>query len=199
MILHEDYFKDLEITDDDIASSDSDAVFNSDEIYYDTPAEYYNDMTSRYTHCLIFATPMSDFPMRTINWSVEISQMYKKISYLFDAYGIEYSQLTLVEPIASIRLRNEFNNCNFIDFCGYKLITKYDSLEEFTKSPCAKRSLLNIVMFFNLPKLHSYKTACTFVGKIMKCLWNNKFIDQLSIFDIIKHLKGQHEIILHNP
>ena len=54
MILNEDYFKDLEITDDDIESSDSDAVFNSDDIFYDTPAEYYNAMTSRYTHSIIF-------------------------------------------------------------------------------------------------------------------------------------------------
>lgn len=128
MLLKEDYFKDLDITDDDIASSDSDAVFNSDDIDYVTPTDYYNAMTARYTHCLIFATPVSDFPMRTVNWTVEISQMYKKISYLFDVYGIEYSRLILVEPIASIRLKNKFNNCNFIDFYDYKLITRYDSL-----------------------------------------------------------------------
>ena len=115
-------------------------------------------------------------------------------------YGIEYSQLTVVEPVASIRLRNKFNNCNFIDFCGYKLITQYDSLAEFTKSSCAKRSFLNMVLFFNLPKLQSYKTACTFVGKIMKCLWSNKFIDRCNIFDVIKLLKGQYnEINLYNP
>ena len=53
MILNEDYFKDLDLTDDDIVSSDDD--FNSDDIYYDTPAEYYNVMTSRYTHCIIFS------------------------------------------------------------------------------------------------------------------------------------------------
>ena len=51
MILNENYFDDIEITDDDIASSDSDTVF----IDYATPADYYNDMTSRYTHCLIFS------------------------------------------------------------------------------------------------------------------------------------------------
>ena len=85
-------------------------------------------MISRYTHCLIFVTPISDFPMHTVKWTVEISQMYKKISYLFNVYGIEYSQLTLVEPIASNRLKNKFKNCNFIDFYNYKLITRYDSL-----------------------------------------------------------------------
>ena len=61
MLLKEDYFKDLELTDEDIASSDSDAID------YVTPADYYNDMTSRYTHCLILATPMSVFPIHTIN------------------------------------------------------------------------------------------------------------------------------------
>ena len=55
MILNENYFDDIEITDDDIESPDSDAVFNSDDIYYDTPAEYYNAMTSRFTHSIIFS------------------------------------------------------------------------------------------------------------------------------------------------
>jgi hypothetical protein len=67
MILKEDYFKDLKLTDEDIASSDSDAVFNSDDIDYATPVEYYNAMTSKFTHYLIFTTPVSDFPMHTIN------------------------------------------------------------------------------------------------------------------------------------
>ena len=67
MILKEDYFKDLELTDEDIASSDSDAVFNSDDIYYDTPTEYYNAMISKYTHYLIFTTPVSNFPLDAIN------------------------------------------------------------------------------------------------------------------------------------
>lgn len=126
--------------------------------------------------------------------------MYKKLSCLFDVYGIDYSQLTIVEPVATIRLRNEFDNCKFIDFYGYKLITRYDSLEEFTKSPCQKRNLLNMIMFFNLPKLQSYKTACKFVGNIMRCLWSNKFIDRFNIFDVIKLLKGQYvEINLYNP
>ena len=76
MLLKEDYFKDLEITDDDIASSDSDSY----AIDYATPVEYYNAMTSKFTHYLIFTTPVSDFPMHTINWTVEISHMYKKLS-----------------------------------------------------------------------------------------------------------------------
>ena len=53
MLLKEDYFKDLDLTDDDIASSVDD--FNSDTIDYATPADYYNDMTSRYTHSIIFS------------------------------------------------------------------------------------------------------------------------------------------------
>jgi hypothetical protein len=53
MILNENYFDDIEITDDDIASSVDE--FNSENIYYDTPAEYYNAMTSKYTHSIIFS------------------------------------------------------------------------------------------------------------------------------------------------
>ena len=52
MLLKEDYFKDLEITDEDVRNSVGD--FNTDDIDYTTPAEYYNAMTSRYTHSIIF-------------------------------------------------------------------------------------------------------------------------------------------------
>ena len=52
MLLKEDYFKDLELTDEDVRNSVGD--FNTDNNDYTTPAEYYDAMASRYTHCIIF-------------------------------------------------------------------------------------------------------------------------------------------------
>ena len=53
MLLKEDYFKDLDLTDEDVRNSVGD--FNTDDIDYTTPAEYYDAMASRYTHSIIFS------------------------------------------------------------------------------------------------------------------------------------------------
>ena len=50
MILNEDYFKDIEITDDDINSSEDDVPSSYNK--YATPEEWFADMKSRYTHCI---------------------------------------------------------------------------------------------------------------------------------------------------
>ena len=49
MILNEDYFKDIEITDDDIESSvNASSSYNK----YDNPEQMFIDMKSKYTHCI---------------------------------------------------------------------------------------------------------------------------------------------------
>ena len=50
MILNEDYFKDIEITDDDIDSSENDVLSSYDK--YATPEEWFAGMKSRYTYCI---------------------------------------------------------------------------------------------------------------------------------------------------
>ena len=47
MILNENYFDDLDLTDEDIESPDADSY---DE--YATPEEWFVDMKSRYAHCI---------------------------------------------------------------------------------------------------------------------------------------------------
>ena len=48
MILNEDYFDDIEITDDDINSSEDDVPSSYNK--YATPEEWFADIKSRYTH-----------------------------------------------------------------------------------------------------------------------------------------------------
>ena len=50
MILNEDYFDDLKLTDEDIESPDGIAI--SDNNKYATPEEWFADIKSRYTHCI---------------------------------------------------------------------------------------------------------------------------------------------------
>ena len=182
----EDFFKDLELTDDDLISED---MFNTVETYT-TPAEYYNIMSSRYTHCMIFEITHVIYT-QDAKWIDKVSHMYKKLFYLFDVYGIEHSQPVVVEALVTVRLKNRFYNCKFIDLYGYKVITHYNTLTEFSDTPTATH-ILNMVMFFNLPKANTYRTACNFTGNIIKCLFKNgkykynRFLNQFSIYNLNK-------------
>ena len=91
MILNEDYFKDIEITDDDIESSDDIVISHNNE--YATPKEWFMDMNTKYAHCI-------DIPLkRDCQWKVNPKLIIKRLFYMFDAYGIEYSEPTLQELI----------------------------------------------------------------------------------------------------
>ena len=50
MILNEDYFDDLKLTDEDIESSDGITISHNNE--YATPEEWFADMKTKYTHCI---------------------------------------------------------------------------------------------------------------------------------------------------
>ena len=178
----EDFFKNLELTEDDLVLTETEDTFNTVETY-SNPAEYYNAMSSRYTHCMIFELTNVIYSQNA-EWTVEIPYMFKHLFYLYDLYGIEYSQ-----PVVTDHLRNRFNNCNFIDFYGYKVITHYNTLTEFTDTPTATH-ILNMVLFFNLPKANSYRVACAFAGNIIKCLFKNRkysrFLNRFSIYNLNK-------------
>ena len=179
----EDYFKNLELTEDDLTSTED--MFNTVETYTN-PSEYYDVMTSRYTHCMIFELTNVIYTQNA-EWIDKVSYMFRHLFYLYDLYGIEYSQPIVLESLVTVRLRNKFNNCKFIDLYGYKVITHYNTLTEFTDTPTATH-VLNMILFFNLPKANSYRTACNLAGMIIKCLFKNgnysRFLNRFSIYNI---------------
>ena len=192
----EDYFKILELTEDDLTLTED--AFNTVETY-SNPEEYYNVMSSRYTHCMIFEITHAIYT-QSAEWTVEIPHIYRKLFYLFDVYGIEYSQPVVVKTVVTVLLRNKFNNCKFIDFYGYKAITHYNTtLTEFNNTPTAKHKL-NMVLFFNLPKANSYIAACNFAGMIIKCLFKNgeysRFLNRFSLYNL-NRLSDKNYIGLH--
>ena len=88
---------------------------------------------------------------------------------MFDTYGIDYS-----EPTLQNNLEDGYSQCNFIDYNGYKLISsKYKTIEDVNKSDTD----ISVVIFFNLPEIHSYKAACVFISNIFSCIQNNSIKD----------------------
>ena len=83
MILNEDYFDDLKLTDEDIESSNDIDISNNNE--YTTSEEWFADIKSRYAHCI--EIPL----MRDIQWKLNPKLIIKRLLYVFDTYGMEYS------------------------------------------------------------------------------------------------------------
>ena len=83
MILNEDYFDDLKLTDDDIESPDDIAVSHNKE--YDNPEQMFIDMKSKYAHCIEISLK------RNCKWKWDLSLILKRLFYVFDIYEMEYS------------------------------------------------------------------------------------------------------------
>ena len=157
MILNENYFDDIEITDDDIQSPEDDAPSSYDK--YDNPEQMLIDMKSKYAQCIYI--PLMHYCQR----KYDLSLILKRLFYIFNAYSIEYSEPTLQEHAEQNLYKNYFR-CNFINYNGYKLISNHNTPEE-VDSNCND---ISIVIFFNLPDVHSYKSACVFISNILRCI-----------------------------
>ena len=136
MILNEDYFKDIEITDDDIKSSDDNYALPNYTVEYTNPEKYYKVMSSKYSHYTVLdiETETDNILTDSDLWTDKIPCMLKKLFYLFDSYGMEYSKPVVTGsdyfPQEHIYIENVLKGCKFFDFYGYKVITKYDTLED---------------------------------------------------------------------
>ena len=170
MRLNGDYFDDLKLTDADIESSDDVVNLNTDD--YANEKEYYNDMSSKYSHYIVINIDADHIITDSELWTDKVPHMLKKLFYLFDSYGIEYSKPVVSQSDYFVEkfIKNKFKGCKFFDFHGYKLITYYDIIKDIEEN----RDALSVLLFFNLPKLHSYTTACKFVGNMMRTLWRNE-------------------------
>ena len=147
MILNEDYFKDIEITDDIISSDDNYILPNHNTDNYANGKEYYNAMSAKYSHYIVLGIKTDEHILTDSDlWTNKIPCMLKKLFYLFDVYGIEYSIPVVTEPDYHVNyiFKTKFKGCKLFDFHGYKSFTTYDTLEGFNK--------LSILLFFNLPK-----------------------------------------------
>ena len=169
MLLNEDYFDKIEITDDDIDSPDSDTA------EYATPEDWFNSIQTKYDCFLSINIKKKDVPILTDDelWSHQIQKLIKRFQYILNIYGIDYSEPTIQDSPDWYILDN-YKTCNFIDFHQYKLISDYKTIPELSKYNLAT-IWIKIVYFVNLPKVKTYNAVCQFIHNITKQLWKNEF------------------------
>lgn len=195
MLLNEDYFDKIEITDDDIASSNS-ASLDSDIAEYASPEEWFADMKSKYGHFLRIRIEESDIVHKDYIWKLKVPHLLRNLQYVLDVYDIDYSQPT-IQDYTGTYCDDNYRACNFIDLHDYKLISFRKSLEEFKRSPDRSCYYLYIVVFFNLPKVRSYKEVCQFAGSIIKpIMTNDDYKAFVPIFEI-QNIDMTHKVLIH--
>ena len=174
MILNEDYFEDIEITDDDIESSKEDSA---DAILkYDNPSEWFtNEINDKYSEILFIPMNTDKQFNHTIydnynEWKWMVPYIQKRLGYIFTECGAEYysPEQVILQDTTSI-YKNGYEGCMFHDFRDYKIISK------FTMDVVSKRSwFIYMPFFFNFPKTQSYRVVCKLIGCILKFMWNGK-------------------------
>lgn len=172
MILNEDYFDKLEITDDDIQTDDAD-IKDVDNTDSQNPSKLIKSLYSRYTHFMEIQVMSMDVHYcnlyaKTEEWNC-ISNALKQLSALFDAYDMDYSQ-----PVASnypgytcLLYKDDLTSFKFKD--KYTFITddfaNEDRLREF------ETHAGYVYVFFNLPELGTYCQKCKFMGRMINAIF----------------------------
>ena len=191
MILNEDFFKDIS---DDIVDSENDFPYKS----HVNPEQLFNQMTSTYSHCLTIKIEKQDIIRDDEIWDNQIPHMLKKLKYIFNAYGVEYS-----EPVLQVQTITYLNykDCTAIDIHGYTLISRYKTIEEVIGlNDIIPRCSIYLVIYFNLPSVRTYIAGCKFVSNIMKCLWNNSSHKYFRVFLIQRiNSKEFNTLNVYNP
>ena len=154
MILKEDYFNDLNLTDDDIESSDDNYNTDTDDYDYANGKEYYKAMSSKYSHYIVLNIETYNNPTDSVLWTNKVPRMLKKLFYLFDSYEIKYSKPVVSEEDYNLKdfIKIEFKGCKFFDFHEYKLITNHRTLNAALRTIKTLEHRMGVLLFFNPPK-----------------------------------------------
>lgn len=177
MLINEDYFKDINLTDDDITATNNTDSLDSDSQkrrYYDENS--LNDyILSKYKYSLIIKTVMTKNLFSNIRmWETIFPNILKKLNYIFDFYNIEHEYI-IRDVSQSFNRKLNFHKIYDLEVVSY-------CNEEFFKKDYITSAY--IMFFVNLPEM-SYKNQYWLIDRIVSAVFrNNKsFVDSLFISD----------------
>lgn len=188
MLIREDYFKDIDITDDDITSStteQSNEPDNTDSLF--------NTMLSNYTHCIsiLVYSSKSIFKNKKL-WQDSIPRIIKRLYTLLDLYGIEHSEPILIDNNVARIAGDDLSNYKISHYYNNKIAisTNKDLTQDYLTTS------LNLTIYINLPKFTTYKQPYKFIYDILKKgVWKNnnekeyRYFMLLSTCDSLAYIK----------
>ena len=153
MILNEDYFNDLEITDKDIMADDT--PLDVEEPKHDLTVEEYHKLFEQYNHIIRFRIE-DEYDTTFIQTSL-IPRIFKRLDTIFKSYGIEDYKYVLVSSCYE-------EDCNtVVKFGDYQLFCDEDDEDEFIND---RYDWVYINVFVNYPEF-TYKRALRFLSTVL--------------------------------
>ena len=180
MLISEDYFNNIEITDDVVSSTEQSNDSENPELLFDS-------MLSNYTHCISIQISSSIFIFHQKEkklWQKIIPQTIKRLNMLLDAYGIEHSEPLFIDDNVARIMGSEASNYKIIDYNHFKIAIS--SNDELTKENLTNS--LNLTIYINLPKLSTYKQAYKFIYNIyniLRNIWKDNNWKELRTFKLL--------------
>ena len=165
MLLNEDYFNEIEITDDDI--TDKDTNYNNEQ--QPDIETYFNHMFSDYTHCIGIIIEQPDLYNNKVLWEQYYPHLIKRLNYVFSTYDIEYSEPIFMEfwdVIAFSKYKSQIYKYKYRIF-------NYHNFKVIGQETVHLDDSMKIMIFFNLPKFTSLKQAFRFICSILRNIKND--------------------------
>ena len=150
MILNEDYFKDLEITDEDI-------IDDVEELKHDLTVEELHKLPEQYNNLIRFRIEVDDDKDTTFIQTSLIPRLFKRLDTIFELYGIEHYEYVLVSRYYVCYCETVVKFGNHQLFC-----------EEYEKYKFinGKYEYFFIHVYLNYPKFN-YKRAFRFLYTVL--------------------------------
>ena len=167
MLINEDYFNNIDIEEDDIK--------NTDIVEKLTPEEYYEYCKSHYSQTIVIH--ISDVLKYNQTWVVKtmpdiLTELSKKIHYLFNIFDIEYSDIVCVENVSE---KKEIVDCG-----EYKMMINPEWQINYIRD--------KVIIYVNYPKIY-YKRALLLAQKLQDIVFNYKNPDRYKVFEVISLYK----------
>ena len=159
MLLNEDYFKNLEITDEDIINDDSAKSTGNDT---QDPELLKQRLISSYQKCIKVHYSGKRNPITVNEFFIVLHKILKRIHYVLDLYNAEYETYLADSTLGSIR----FNKMHIYNINGYNVLS-YRSEEQLKEKGNVS---INIIIFVIFPAF-SYKQAYNFCTALTNSLW----------------------------
>ena len=192
MLINEDYFKDLEISEEDIQditsiSDDNDTNINGINIF--------NKCNYDYTICIQFA---NEHYLDELTKKVAL----KKVALLFDSYGIDHSEIYVISGFGYLNGKSFDNTPVDIEKTeiGYEndyiSLTNYSNSknnEEIRNKPAFKEH--SMLMFFKKPKFSNIKHLLSLMQRLLNISYynNKKAFAVIDIYNFVIDMYNQNE------
>lgn len=192
MIINEDYFEDLDITEDEIIKDDSEEPL---AFLYDNPKVLSDYLTSKYKNCLIIYTPKRpNIYNDLILWNFTLPDLIKRVQYTLDVYNVDYEKQVIIRDSS-----DDNADMRLYDFKGYKICSSCKTEKDMYSYSNDFSHRIYIVIYVNLPDF-SYRQSYNFINSLQKAIWkSNKEIEQLEAFEISKRVYSLYDFNSYDP